>query len=384
MKYFILSGESSGDLQGSLLMQAIHKEDAHAQFVAWGGDKMMQQGAIIKKHFRELAFMGFVEVLKNIFTISRNFAQAKKDIAEFKPDVLIFIDYPGFNLRMASWAKKAGLTAVYYISPQLWAWKENRIKIIKNYIDLLICILPFEEEWYRQRGVKVHYVGHPLMMHINQAKKDESITLTKEQWHAINGKKIIALLPGSRLQEIKKKLPIMLEMVEYFPDYHFAIACTSHIAEAIYTEIIGSIQHVSLVKDNTYGLLKNAYAALVTSGTATLETALFDVPQVVCYKANTISYQIGKRLIKVPFISLVNLIANKKVVEELIQDEFNAITLKKNLALILDDQKRKSIHEDYSQIRKTLQGDAATKKAAVLITNLISKNSSNDHHNQSN
>ena len=356
MKYYIIAGEASGDLHGSNLIKQLKLKDAQAEFRGWGGDAIQAAGTTLVKHYKELAFMGFTEVLMNIRTILNNIFFCKQDITDYKPDVLILIDYPGFNLRIAQWAKRQGIKVVYYISPQVWAWKENRVKKIRDCVDLMLVILPFEKAFYKKWNFDVTYVGHPLL----DALKD--IPVTNLQYK----KPVIALLPGSRKQEIKALLPIMLEVIPNFPEYEFVIAQAPSQPDSLYDEIIGKIK-VSRLKNNTYSLLQVSYAALVTSGTATLETALFKVPQVVCYKAGTLSYAIEKQLVKIKYISLVNLILNKPAVTELIQNDLNANQIKKELTLVLNT-KRAAILTDYSQLIETLGNSGASEKAASAIT----------------
>jgi lipid-A-disaccharide synthase len=363
MRYYVIAGEASGDLHGGNLIREIHKQDNHAEVRCWGGDKMQAAGATLVKHYRDLAFMGFVEVLKHLRTIFRNIDFCKKDILQYKPDVLVLIDYPGFNMRIAEWAKQQGIKIVYYISPQVWAWKENRVKKIKRDVDKMLVILPFETDFYNKWQYNVTYVGHPLVEVVRAEK--ESVPVRK-----ISDKPVIALLPGSRKQEIGIKLPVMLTMVKHFPQYQFVVAGAPAQPDSLYQEIIGK-ENVMLVRNETYNLLKQSSAALVTSGTATLETALFGVPQVVCYKGNPISYWLAKKLIKVKYISLVNLIMDKPVVTELIQQELNEQRLKEELALLLteSDKKREQL-QDYNILWHQLGDNPASEKAAQEIITL--------------
>ena len=340
MKYYIIAGEASGDLHGSNLIKQIQFQDAASNIRCWGGDMMQSTGAELVKHYRDLAFMGFAEVVKNLPTIMANLKWCKADILAFKPDALILIDYPGFNLRIAEWAKKEGIKLIYYISPQVWAWKANRVKKMKTCIDLMLCILPFEKDYYKNTwNWNVEYVGHPLIEVIDDFKKQHPTIDTN--------KKIIALLPGSRKQEIAKKLPIMLSVANHFPEYQFVVAKAPGQDDHFYEPFLNGISNVDVVKNSTYDLLLKAKAALVTSGTATLETALFAVPEIVCYKGSPISYQIIKRLIKIKFISLVNLIMNKEIVKELIQDELNTTNLVRELSRLLkDDDHIASLNKD--------------------------------------
>src|SRR5687767_4055579 len=356
MKYYIIAGEASGDLHGSNLIKELKKLDTSATIRCWGGDKMQEAGGELVKHYRDLAFMGFWEVLKNIFTILRNLEFCKKDIEQFQPDTLILIDYPGFNLRIAKWAKKKGFHIIYYISPQVWAWKENRVKMMKQTIDKMIVILPFEKNYFKNKwNWEVEYVGHPLVEVVNS---QQSIVNN----HKISDRPIIALLPGSRKQEILKKLPVMLEVSKSFPGYQFVVAKAPGLDGSFYDDLLKEYSNVSYVADQTYNLLSQSKAALVTSGTATLETALFGVPEVVCYKGSYISYQIGKRLVKVKYISLVNLIMDKPVVKELIQNDMTAENLKKELQQLLTDENRiAAIKKDYTALKELLsQGGNAS------------------------
>lgn len=372
MKYYIISGEASGDLHGSNLIKALHAQDTHAHIRCWGGDKMEAAGAALVKHYRELAFMGFVEVLKNISTILKNLSFCKEDILQFQPDVLVLIDYPGFNLRIAKWAKENNIKVIYYISPQVWAWKENRVKMMKQCIDKMLVILPFEKAYYQNKwNWEVDYVGHPLVEEIENGQWN----VENETWKMKREKPVIAVLPGSRKQEILKKLPVMLEVSKAFPDYEFVVAKAPGLEDSFYQSLIKDYHNVSSVSNQTYPLLRQSTAALVTSGTATLETALFGVPEVVCYKGNEISYQIAKRLINIKYISLVNLIMDKEVVKELIQHEMNAEQLTTELKKILPGTAaREQMLKDYQQLKELLSaGGNASAKAASLIVGFLSK-----------
>ncbi len=366
MKYYIIAGEASGDLHASNLMKALFKKDVNAEIRFWGGDLMQAVGGTIVKHYRDLAFMGFLEVVKNLRTITKNLSFCKKDIADFDPDCLVFIDYPGFNLRIAKWAKQKGINTQYYISPQIWAWKENRIKDIKNDIDKMYVILPFEKDFYEKKHhFPVEFVGHPLIDAITDRSQVDEYQFRVE--HELNEKPIIALLPGSRKQEIKKMLSVMLSVVDDFSDYQFVIAGAPSQDIGFYEPFIRN-KNVRFVTNMTYDLLSVSSAALVTSGTATLETALFKVPQVVCYKGGWASYQIGKRLIKnIKYISLVNLIMDQEVVTELIQNAFNYNRLKEELKIILDDYERAKFFINYYELEKKLGGKGASDKVAELI-----------------
>lgn len=360
MKYYVIAGEASGDLHGSNLIRALHRQDAAAEVRCWGGDRMEAAGATLVKHYRDLAFMGFVEVLMHLRTIFRNIDFCKKDITAFRPDVLILVDYPGFNMRIAEWAKQQGIKVVYYISPQVWAWKENRVKKIKRDVDLMLVILPFEVDFYKKWQYGVSYVGHPLTEVIQHEKEDVPVIPVSE-------KPVIALLPGSRKQEIKVKLPVMLQAVKHFPDYQFCIAGAPAQPDSLYQEIAGDAS-VLLIRNQTYNLLKQSRAALVTSGTATLETALFGVPEVVCYKGNPVSYWLARRLIKVKYISLVNLIMDKPVVTELIQDQLTEANLVAELQKLLSDSAfRQQQQQDYQALWHILGERRASDEAAKKI-----------------
>ena len=366
MRYYIIAGEASGDLHGGNLIKAIHEQDASADIRCWGGDNMQAAGATLVKHYRELAFMGFIEVIGHLGTILRNISFCKNDITQFKPDVLVFIDYPGFNMRIAEWAKKQGIKTVYYISPQVWAWKENRVEKIKRDVDKMLVILPFEVDFYKKWQYDVTYVGHPLIEVVAHEKNDVPVT-------PITDKPIIAVLPGSRAQEIKVKLPIMLQMVKRFPQYRFVVAQASAQPDSLYKEIIGN-EDVLLVKGQTYNLLKQAAAGLITSGTATLETALFGLPQVVCYKGNALSYWLATKLVKVKYISLVNLIMDKLVVTELIQNELTPAHLEQALTRLLTDKAYiQQLKQDYNELWHKLGDNHASSLAAKDIVALAAK-----------
>jgi lipid-A-disaccharide synthase len=377
MKFYIIAGEASGDLHGSNLIKELRKLDSSANIRCWGGDLMQEAGGELVKHYRELAFMGFLEVAKNLGTILSNLRFCKEDILKFKPDVLILIDYPGFNLRIAKWAKQQGLRIIYYISPQVWAWKENRVKMMKECIDKMLVILPFEKDYFKNKwNWEVEYVGHPLVEVVEKYRVRSQESGVGDSRLLTQDSRLIALLPGSRKQEILKKLPVMLEVSKSFPGYEFIVAKAPGIEDDFYKELLKNYSNVSFVANQTYDLLKNAKAALVTSGTATLETALFGVPEVVCYKGSLLSYQIAKRVIKVKYISLVNLIMNKPVVKELIQDELNAKNLEHELREILTNESRiAQMKKDYADLKNLLtEGGKASAKAAGLIVDFL-KNS---------
>lgn len=366
MKYYIIAGEASGDLHGSNLIKALRTEDPEAVIRCWGGDLMEKAGGTLVTHYKELAFMGFSEVIGNLRKIFKNIAFCKEDIANFQPDVVIFIDFSGFNLRIASWAKQHGYRTNYYISPQVWASRAGRIQKIKASIDAMYVILPFEKQFYEEKyNYPVHFVGHPLLDAIASQPHIET-EIFRNKYGLDPNKKIIALLPGSRKQEVEKMLSSMLSVSPAFPEYQFVIAGAPSLDDAFYKPFLKNAQ-VHYVTNQTYALLRCAYAALVTSGTATLETALFKVPQVVCYKGSWVSYQIAKRIITLKFISLVNLIMDKEVVKELIQNDFTTTTLTEELKEILSGPKRDAILKDYDILEKKLGGPGASENTAKKI-----------------
>jgi len=366
VKYYIIAGEASGDLHASNLMKALSENDDLAEFRFWGGDLMQAVGGTLVKHYRDLAFMGFTEVIMNLRTILNNIKFCKQDILKYQPNVIILVDYPGFNMRIAEFAKKNNISVHYYISPQIWAWKENRIKKIKRDVDQMYVILPFEKDFYEKKhNFPVHFVGHPLLDAIADRKLINASQFCKE--NKLNDKPIIALLPGSRQQEIKKMLSVMLKMVNKFTDHQFVIAGAPSQNVDFYKQFTKN-ENVSIVENKTYDLLSVSNAALVTSGTATLETALFKVPEVVCYKGGAISYQIGKRLVKnIKYIALVNLILDKEAVVELIQDDFNEVRLEDELFKILDHKNREKIFDAYYELEQKLGGKGASENTAKLI-----------------
>lgn len=364
MRYYLIAGEASGDLHGSNLIRSLRRLDAGAELRAWGGDLMQAAGATLVKHYRELAFMGFAEVLLHLRTILRNLAFCKSDVKAFGPDVLILIDYPGFNLRIAEWAHEQGYRVVYYISPQVWAWKESRVHAIRRFVDKMLVILPFEKAFYQQRGYEVEYVGHPLLEVVRQAREEGAGA-------PLADKPIIALLPGSRAQEVMRKLPMMLEMVPHFPDYAFVLARAPHLEDRLLDPMLAAYPQVRTVQGRTYDLLMQASAALVTSGTATLETALFGVPEVVCYRGGALSYWLARRLVKVKYISLVNLIMDRAVVTELIQDDLTAENLQRELAAILQGPRREAMQEAFRGLWEKLDEGDASRRAAEHIIALL-------------
>ncbi|MBR4155352.1 MAG: lipid-A-disaccharide synthase [Bacteroidales bacterium] len=372
MKYYIIAGEASGDLHGANLIASIKKKDPRAKIRAWGGDLMKKQGATLVKHYRDLAFMGFVEVLLHLKTILKNLSFCKKDIKRFAPDAIILIDYPGFNIKVAKFAHKLGIKVYYYISPQVWAWKKRRVYTLKKVVDKMLVILPFEKSFYDEYDVESHFVGHPLLDELSKVKSVNKKLFVKQN-NLDSKKEIIALLPGSRKQEVSRMLEVMLEVVNMFPDYQFVVACAPSLPEEYYKKLVGD-GNVNLVFNKTYQLLQVASAALVTSGTATLETALFYVPEVVCYKGSKISYHIAKKLIKVKYISLVNLIMNKPVVKELIQNDLTPENISAELRQMLSDSNRqRALLEDYEELRYLLGNAGASDNAASVIISDLKK-----------
>lgn len=374
MKYYIIAGEASGDLHASNLMKEMKIQDTSATFRCWGGDLMEDQGGHLVKHYRELAFMGFIEVIANLSTIMKNIGFCKNDILSYRPDAVILVDYPGFNLRIAEFAHNEGFKVFYYISPQVWAWKKSRVHKIKKFVDRMFVILPFEKDFYANYDYDVEFVGHPLLDMIIALPENDSEKFKKK--NQIGEKSVIALLPGSRKQEINTILPIMVSVASDFPNYNFIIAGAPSIDKSLYQPFLET-ENVEIVYGQTHELLQNAYAALVTSGTATLETALFNVPEVVCYKGSYISYQIAKRVVDkkiIKYISLVNLVMDKEIVRELIQDDLNRNNLKNELILIIENsENRDRILLEYIALKKQLGGAGASKKTAESIYSLISK-----------
>ena len=368
MKYYLIAGEASGDLLGSSLMKSIKNLDNNADFRCWGGDLMEKQGGEIIKHYKELAFMGFWEVAKNLRTILKNIKICKIDILLYEPDVIILIDYPGFNLRIAEFAKEQNIRVVYYVSPQIWAWKKNRVHKIKRDVDTLISILPFEKDFYAKYNYNAHYVGHPLLDVIQEKKQYEDWNTFKEKYN-LDNRPVIAVLPGSRKQELLKMLPVMVKMVEHFPEYQFVMSKVKWQPLTLYQNQIKEKQ-ITLIEGDTYSILHHAKAAMVTSGTATLETALWNVPQVVCYKGSGLSYLIARMVVgkHLKYISLVNLILNKPAVTELIQQECNPKKLKEELnRIVIDTTVIETMKNDYTELLHILGDSGASNRAAKLI-----------------
>lgn len=368
MKYYIIAGEASGDLHGSNLMKAILRNDPQAEIRFWGGDLMQSVGGTLVKHIRDLAFMGFVEVVANLRTVLKNIALCKKDIVEFHPDAVIFIDYPGFNLKIAKFTHAQGFKNFYYISPQVWAWKKGRIKTMRKVLDMMYVILPFEKPFYDRNNVQnVEFVGHPLLDAIAEFDKNAQLADDFRTRNGLDERPIIALMPGSRKMELRKMMPDMCHLAAQHPEYQFVIAGMKLLGSSMYTPYIHS-DNVSIVYDQTYPLLKTAFAGVITSGTATLEAALFDLPLVVCYKANALSVFIAKRFAKVNYISLVNLIADKPVVKELIQNDLNANDLESEFKKItVDESYRQNLQHEYDLLKEQLGGAGASQRTVNSI-----------------
>lgn len=371
MKYFIIAGEASGDLHGSKLIRELRAADQGAEIRCWGGEKMQEEGATLLTHYRELAIMGFWEVLVNLRKISANLKRCRKDILDFNPDVVVLIDYPGFNLRIAKFLKGRINNVYYYISPKVWAWKESRVKMIKEYIQRMYVIFPFETEFYNSHGYPVKYYGNPL---VDIVKDNLSETMDESEFresNSIDEKPVIALLAGSRIQEVEKMLPEMVAAADYYMDYNFVVAGVRSVPEAVYKRALEGSE-VKLIYDQTYNLLRHSVAAVVTSGTATLETALTNTPQVVCYKGGAISYLIAKQFVKVRFISLVNLIMDKEIVKELIQNDMTARKIADELGNILPGGwKRARMKADYSSLASQLSEGGAARRVAIDIYNSL-------------
>jgi lipid-A-disaccharide synthase len=366
MTYYLVAGEASGDLHGANLMKSLKEQDPQAVFRYFGGDRMKNEGGVLVKHYADMAFMGFTEVILNLSTILKNLAFCKADILSFNPDVLILIDFPGFNLKIADFAKKKGLKVFYYISPKVWAWNQKRVLKIKQNVDKMFCILPFEVDFYREWGMEVDYVGNPLLDEKSHFKQNPDFLKNL----GIKSQKIIALLPGSRKQEIERLLPNMVQVCNQFPDHHFMVAAAPSFNKDYYDQLIGG-RSISIVFGQTYDLLAVADAALVASGTATLETALFKVPQVVVYKGGTISIAIARALVTIKFISLVNLIMNRQVVQELIQKDCNPEKITHYLKQITTGPERKIMLNDYEELAEKMGLPGASDKTAKLIVSYL-------------
>lgn len=370
MKYYIIAGEASGDLHGSNLMKALYASDKDAEIRFWGGDAMQEQGGTMVRHIRDLAYMGFIEVAMHLPTVLKNIRFCKQDILQYQPDAIIYIDYPGFNLKIAKFAHSRGFRNFHYISPQLWAWKKGRLKTMRRDLDALYYILPFEQQFYAENSFpQAQYVGHPLLDAVKQYEEK------REQAANSNERPIIALLPGSRKQELRRMLPAMLRLAQAHPEYKFVVAGMTLLGQPFYDKLMAGQQYanVEVRYDQTYDILSQSHAALVCSGTATLETALFGVPQVVCYQANALSVAIARHFIgkNIRYISLVNLIADKPIVTELIQNDFSVADLERSLQEILDAERRRQISDGYNQVKEILEQEGASQRTAQNIIKQI-------------
>ncbi|MBQ4230305.1 MAG: lipid-A-disaccharide synthase [Salinivirgaceae bacterium] len=377
MRYFLIAGEASGDLHGSNLVRELKLQDPQAQFRFFGGDLMAAQAGVPPvKHYSEMAFMGFVRVLMNLRKIGRNMEQCKAEIIDFKPDVVILIDFAGFNLRIAEFAKSLGLKTVFYISPKIWAWKQNRIKKIKKYIDKMLTILPFETEFYARFDYPVEYVGNPILDAIEEFRSgDHQTEADFRKANNLTDKPIIGLLAGSRKQEVDFMLPVMIEVSRQFPEYQFVISGAPGLDRDYYTKVIGADCNIPIVFGQTYNLLKFSRAALVTSGTATLETALFGVPEAVLYRisAPDFLYRVGRKLLKVKWISLANLIVGREIIRELVQMDCNPRTIADELRKILDDEQYDAEFQcNYAELRQRMGSAGASQRAAQAVIKFVS------------
>ncbi|MDR0364845.1 MAG: lipid-A-disaccharide synthase [Bacteroidales bacterium] len=373
MRYYIIAGEASGDLHASNLMKVLKSIDNEPVFQGFGGDLMQNQGLKVVKHYKDLDFMGFVKVALNLRTVLNNIALCKKDILAFRPDIVILVDYPGFNLRIAKFLKKRNIKNFYYISPQVWAWKQSRVRQIKKNVDRMFVILPFEKDFYAKFNYDVDFVGHPLLDALHNESKDWNRKQFIEENQLDSMKPIVALLPGSRPQEIKTMLPVMTSLSSDFPDFQFVIAGVKTADKSLYNTYLSS--NVKIVFQKTHSLLRSSDAALVTSGTASLETALLKIPEVICYKGDYISYLIARKLIKVNYIGLPNLIMNKPVVKELIQNEFNKEFIAKEFTKLFEPKNRSKILDDYEKLIVKLGGPGASERAAQLMYQALEKSS---------
>ena len=380
MRYYIIAGEASGDLHGSKLMEGIRMQDPEAQFRFWGGDRMAQVGGSenLVKHYKESAFMGFWEVLVHLPVILGQIRLCKRDLTAFRPDVLILIDYAGFNLQIARFAKKRGIPTYYYIAPKVWAWKESRVKLIRRYVDRLFVIFPFEVDYFRQRGIEAFYFGNPIMDALAERRETSESEEHFRKRNKLDDRPIVALLAGSRASEVIHNLPFMTAIANHFPQYQFVVAGVSWLEENLYRRGSAcSIGNVSYLCDQTYPLLSHATAAIVTSGTATLETALMQVPELVCYWCNPISGFIGKLVLKIRWVSLVNIIMNREVVRELLYTDMVVEDGVKELAAILPKgEKRERMEADYAELREKMGEAGASHRVAAKMVELLKEDSS--------
>ena len=376
MRYYLIAGEASGDLHGSNLVRELKLQDPDAQFRFFGGDLMAAQAGVPPVlHYREMAFMGFIKVMMNLRAISRNMEKCKADIVDFKPDVIILIDFAGFNLRIAEFAKSIGLKTVFYISPKIWAWKTSRIKKIKKYIDKMLTILPFETEFYAGFNYPVEYVGNPLLDAIEEFKANDHQTEADfRKSNSLTDKPIIGLLAGSRKQELDLMLPVMIEVSRQFPEYQFVISGAPGLDRSYYTKVAGADCNLPIIFGQTYDLLKFSRAALVTSGTATLETALFGVPEAVLYRimAPNFLYRIGRKILKAKWISLANLIVGREIIRELVQMDCNPKTVAAELRKILDDEQYDAeFQHNYAELMQRMGSAGASQRAAKAVIKFL-------------
>jgi len=371
MRYYLIAGEASGDLHASNLMKSIKQLDSNADFRFFGGDLMAKVGGEPVKHYKEMAFMGFWEVLKNLQQISKNLRQCKSDIINYNPDAVILVDYPGFNMRIAKFAKQAKFKVFYYIAPKVWAWKESRAKLLKKYVDHLMVIFPFEVEFFKKHGIDVIFKGNPLIDALKQEEKEQE---DFRKTNKLSDKPIIALLAGSRNQEISYNLPVMVNLSRQINNYQFVIAGAPSLSESVYKPHIKNTD-IKIVFNKTHDLLRNSTLAVITSGTATLEAALLNVPEVVCYKGSTVSMLIAWAVIKIKYISLVNLIMKREVVKELIQYKLNNSSLEKEVrALLPGEPKRQKMLDHFNELKQKLGSEGASSRFAERIVNLTNKN----------
>ncbi len=372
MKYYLIAGEASGDLHASNLMKTLKSTDPEADFRYYGGDEMKKQGGKAVRHYKDVAYMGFVDVFLHLPAILKNIKFVKQDIEEYKPDVVILVDYPGFNLRIAEFAHKKGFKIFYYISPKIWAWKQSRVHKIKAFIDKMFIIFPFEKDFYKKYDYEVEYVGNPILDAIETSKSDIKKFRKK---YDLNEKRIIALLPGSRKREIQHNFPTMLKVAEKFPEYQFVVAAAPSLDREVFEKYIKN-KEIKLVYNDTYELLKHSKAAIVTSGTATLETAILNIPELVCYKGDNLSYHIAKRLVKVDYISLVNLVMQREIIKEFIQYDMTLENIGKELELILNnDVYRNTMLSNFAKLREILGGKGASKRTAEIIVRSLKEKS---------
>jgi lipid-A-disaccharide synthase len=376
MKYYIIAGEASGDLHGSNLIKAIKQRDLKSEFRVWGGDLMKRESQTLVKHYKETAYMGFLDVFVHLPSIWSNIRFCKKDILSYRPDALILIDYAGFNLRIAKFAKMKGIKVIWYIAPKVWAWKKSRIKKLKAYVDQLLVIFPFEKDFFAENGVEADFPGNPLLDVTEEVVNRRSSRQVFINENGLDNRPIVALLPGSRMQEIKHHFPMMLKLSKAFPDYQFVVAAAPSLEPEVFEQYMKKNDSAALVYDKTYELLKHARAAVVTSGTATLETAFFDVPQLVCYRGDYISYQIAKRLVDIKYISLVNLIADAPVIKEYIQSDMNSKNLSEELRRLLEDESYiQEMKSAYAAIKEKSGGTGASSRAAGYILKFLNSQS---------